>query len=111
MKDDSKPVFYNPRVVPYALRGDVAAEIDRLVKEGTIEKFFYSDSATPFVAILKKKKKKKSVITCSNYKVTVYLVLGVTEYPLSTTENVFQMLTGGQKFTRLIARTGTGITG
>ena len=51
VKDGSKPIFYKPRGVPYALREGVTTEIDRLVKEGIIEKVLYSDWATPIVAI------------------------------------------------------------
>ena len=98
VKDGSNPVFYKPRTVPYALREGVAAEIDRLVKEGIIEKVSYSDWATPIVAI---QKPNKTVRICGDYKVTVNPVLNVPEYPLPTAEDVFQKLNGGQKFTKL----------
>ena len=96
--DGSNPKFYKPRKVPYALRNGVAAEIDRLLKEGIIEKVSYSDWATPIVAI---QKPNKTVRICGDYKVTVNPVLNVPEYPLPTAEDVFQKLNGGQKFTKL----------
>ena len=98
VKDGSKPMFYKPRAVPYALREGVATEIDRLLKEGIIEKVSYSDWATPIVAI---QKPNKTVRICGDYKVTVNPVLDVPEYPLPTAEDVFQKLNGGQKFTKL----------
>ena len=85
VKDGSNPVFYKPRTVPYALRDGVAAEIDRLLKEGIIEKVSYSDWATPIVAI---QKPNKTVRICGDYKVTVNPVLNVPEYPLLTAEDV-----------------------
>ena len=42
VRDESKPVFYQPRTVPHALRDGVAAEIVRPLKEGIIEKVSYS---------------------------------------------------------------------
>ena len=98
VRDGSKPIFYKPRAVPYALRDGVATEIERLIKEGIIEKISYSDWATPFVAI---QKPNTTVRICGDNKVTVNPVLDVPEYPLPTAEDVFQKLNGGQKFTKL----------
>ena len=96
VKNGSKPIFYKPRAVPYALCDGVTTEIDRL--EGIIEKVSYSDWATPIVGI---QKPNKTVRICGDYKVTVNPVLDVPEYPLPTAEDGFQKLNGGQKFTKL----------
>ena len=45
VKEGSNPVFYKPRAVPYALQDGVTTELNRLVKEGIIEKVSYSDWA------------------------------------------------------------------
>ena len=93
VKEGSNPVFYKPRAVPYALRDGVTTELNRLVKEGIIEKVSYSDWATPIVAI---HKPNKTVRLCGDYP-----VLHVPEYPLPTADDVFQKLNGGEKFTKL----------
>ena len=98
VKHRSSPKFYKPRAVRYAFCKVVVAEIDRLLKEGIMEKVSFSDWATPIVA---SQKPNKTVRIFGDYKVTVNPVLNVSEYPLPTAEDVFQKLNGGQKFTKL----------
>ena len=93
LKDGRNPVFYKLRTVPCALRDEVAAETDRLLKESIIDKVSYSDWATPIVVI---QKPDKTVRICGDYKVMVNPVLNVPEYPLATAEDVFKKLNGEQ---------------
>ncbi|GFY13233.1 retrovirus-related Pol polyprotein from transposon 412 [Trichonephila clavipes] len=48
-----KPIFCRVRTVPFALKGRVENEIDRLEKEGIIEKVDSSEWATPVVPVVK----------------------------------------------------------
>ena len=51
LKPDYQPRFCQARVVPYALRPKVEAEIDRLCEQGVIPPVKFSDWATPIVPL------------------------------------------------------------
>ncbi|GBM07216.1 Uncharacterized protein K02A2.6 [Araneus ventricosus] len=53
LKPEVKPIFCRVRTVPFALKGRVENEIDRLEKEGIIEKVGHSEWATPVVPVVK----------------------------------------------------------
>ena len=53
VKSDSKPVFHRPRAVPYAIRDVIEKELERLEKEGIIEKVELSEWAAPIVSVQK----------------------------------------------------------
>ncbi|GBM84945.1 hypothetical protein AVEN_120214-1 [Araneus ventricosus] len=53
LKPEVKPIFSRVRTVPFALKGRVENEIDRLEKEGIIEKVEHSEWATPVVPAVK----------------------------------------------------------
>jgi hypothetical protein len=61
----SKPPYYGARPVPHALREKIETEIDRLVKEGTIEPVEFSEWVAPIVHIVKQD---KSIHICDDYK-------------------------------------------
>ena len=69
-----------------------------LESEGILEKVSYSDWAAPIVAV---PKKDGNFRICGDYKVTVNLALDVDQYPLPKPEDLFAMLAGGQKFSKL----------
>ena len=77
--DSSKPAFFKARTVPYALRKKVEAELDRLEKDGVIEKVQFSAWAAPIVLILKRD---GSLRICGDYKLTVNKAAIVDKYPL-----------------------------
>ena len=54
--------------MPFALRGAVETELDRLEKLGIVEKVSHSDWATPIVPVVKGDGK---VRICGDYKVTL----------------------------------------
>ena len=97
-KPNIKPKFYCPRPVPLALKDAVGSEIDRLEKEGIIEKVDHSEWATPIVPV---PKKDGTIRICGDYKVTINAALDIDQYPLPKAEEIFASLAGGQKFTKL----------
>lgn len=93
-----KPKFYKVRTVPYALQSAIDDELDRLEREGILEKVTHSEWATPIVAV---PKPDGSVRLCGDFKVTVNQSLSVDQYPLPKADDIFDALAGGRKFTKL----------
>ena len=98
VKPESKPKFFKPRQVPYALKGAIEQELDRLENMGVIEKVRYSERVAPIVPVVKPD---NSIRVCGDYKVTVNSVLGVDQHPLPNPEDLFVELSGGEKFSEL----------
>ena len=67
VKPDVKPIFIKARTPPYSMRQGIEDELQRLQREGTIEKVQFSKWATPIVPILKPD---GSVRICGDYKTT-----------------------------------------
>ena len=93
-----KPKFYKTRTVPYALKSAIDDELDCLEREGILEEVTHSEWATPIVAV---PKPDGSVRLCGDFKVTVNQSLSVDQYPLPKTDDLFDALAGGRKFTKL----------
>ena len=53
LKEGEEPKFFKPRSMPYAARGAIEEELDRLEQQGILEKVTYSEWATPIVAVAK----------------------------------------------------------
>ena len=98
VKSQAKPVFHRPRAVPYAIKEIIEKELDRLEKEGIIEKVEHSDWAAPIVPV---PKGDGQIHLCGDYKVTVNANLEVDQHPLPKPEDLFMSLAGGQKFSKL----------
>ena len=94
----SRPRYFKPRPVPYALREKVGLELDRLEAEGTIEKVAYSDWAAPIVTVVKPD---MSIRICGDYKVTVNAVSKLDNYPIPKTDDLLAELGGGKYFSKL----------
>ncbi|GFT65480.1 transposon Tf2-6 polyprotein, partial [Trichonephila clavipes] len=73
-----KPIYCRVRTVPFALKGRVENEIDRLEKEG-IRKVDSSEWATPVVPVVKSD---GSIRLCADYSVTLNPNLIVPQHPL-----------------------------
>ncbi|GFW22393.1 transposon Tf2-9 polyprotein [Trichonephila clavipes] len=91
-----KPIFCRVRTVPFALKGRVENEIDRLEKEGIIEKVDSSEWATPVVPVVKSD---GSIRLCADYSVTLNPNLIVPQHPLPRLDEIFGSLNGGKQFT------------
>ena len=98
LKEGSQLKFIKARLVPYAMKPKVDAELKRLEREGILHKVKFSGWATPIVPVVKPK---STVRICSDYKVTVNPQLQTEEYPLPRIDNIFAKLAGGQKFKRM----------
>ncbi|CAB3228715.1 unnamed protein product [Arctia plantaginis] len=98
LKPDSKPIFYRARPVPFAIKEKVEQEIDTLVKDGVLIKVDYSEYATPVVPVVKANGK---IRLCGDYKLTLNQQLIVDEHPLPTSEELFNGLAGGEKYSKI----------
>ena len=94
LKDGSKPIFLKHRTLPYALREPVEKELTEMVKSDILTKTEDSKWGTPIVPVVKGQK----VRICGDYKSTLNKVLEVKQYPLPSTEDCFNSVTGGEKF-------------
>ena len=92
------PQFCNARPMPYALRGRVECELDRLHELGVIEPVEFAEWAAPIVPVVKSD---RSVRICGDYKVTVNKVATVDTYPLPRIEDLFASLAGGKLFSKI----------
>ena len=66
---DAPPRFCKARTLPYAMREAVSDELERLIKEGTLEPVHYAEWAAPIVAVLKSDR--KSVRICGDFCMTI----------------------------------------
>ena len=98
VEEKAKPLFCKARPVPYALRGKVNTEIDRLTREGVIEPVEFADWAAPIVPVVKTD---GSVRLCGDYKVTVNQVAKLDKYPIPRIDDLFSSLEGGKTFSKL----------
>ena len=94
----AQPRFCKTTTVPYALKGKIEKELDRLVEQGVIEPICYSEWAAPIVPVLKKD---GTVRICGDYKLTVNQAAKIDSYPLPKISDLFASLAGGQTFSKL----------
>ena len=93
LKPDVKPKFCKPRPVSYALRPKVEETLNKMAKEGNVEKIDFSDWATPIVPVMKPD---GSVRICGDYKVTLKPGLKVPQHPIPRAEECFHAINGGK---------------
>ena len=74
----AQPRFCKARTVPYALKGKIEKELDRLIEQGVIEPICYSEWVAPIVPVLKKD---GTVRICGDYKLTVKKAAKIDSYP------------------------------
>ena len=94
----TRPRFYKPRPVPYAMRERVEQEIDRLKQEDILQPVEFSDWAAPIVPVLKND---GSVHICGAYKLTATQAAKVDTYPLPRIEDLLASLASGKSFNKL----------
>eukprot|EP00731_Ephydatia_muelleri_P028865 Em0020g509a len=97
--DSSKPPrFFKPRPVPYALRGRVEQELERLQRDRIIEPVHFSEWAAPVVPVMKQD---GSIRICGDYKLTVNSASDIESYPLPRIDDLLSSLAGARVFTKL----------
>ena len=94
-----KPRFFKARPVACTLREKIETELDRLVKEGTIEPVEFSEWATPIVPIVKED---GTIRICGDYKQTINQVAKLDNYPILKIEDLYATLGGGTELTKLV---------
>ena len=94
----AQPRFCKPRAVPHALKEKIEKELDRLIKQGVIEKIKFSEWAAPIVPVMKKD---GLVRICGDYKMTVNQASKMESYPLPKIDDLLASLAGGKKFSKL----------
>ena len=98
VRPDARPKFFKSRTVPFAIKGAIEQELDRLETNGVIRKVSHSEWAAPIVPVPKKDGKFR---ICGDYKVTINQALDVDQYPLPKPEDLFATLAGGKTFSKL----------
>ena len=98
LKAEAVPRFHRARQVPYALQSRVAETLDRMEREGQLEKVSSSDWSTPIVPIVKPD---QTIRICGDYKATVNAQLAVAQHPMPRAEDCFHAMCGGKFFSRL----------
>ena len=98
VRDRATPVHQKHRTVPFAIRSEVLAELDKLEKEGILSPVPNSEWATPVVPVIKKS---GSVPPCGDFKVTINPELIVDTYPLPTIDDLQEKMNGGTLFSKL----------
>ena len=97
--NNTKPIFCKARPVPYAIRSQVEAELEKLVKQKILEPVPFSDWAAPIVPVMKADK--KSIQICGDFKLTLNRVCKVERYPIPKIEDLFAKLSGGVLFSKI----------
>lgn len=79
MKENAKPFVHKAYTVPFNVRARVSDELDKMEREGIIEKVEYSDWASPVVVVVKKN---KDLRICMDGSVTINPHIESNHYPL-----------------------------
>lgn len=98
LKEGCSPKFMKYRQVPWALKPQVEAELDKLVQQGVLTPIQHSKWATPIVTVVKPN---KEVRICGDYRSTVNQAVLPSAYPLPTIEEMRTCFTGGRVFSKI----------
>ncbi|KAM8701369.1 hypothetical protein ACLKA7_000226, partial [Drosophila subpalustris] len=92
------PVRLPPRRIPFAIKGMVEEEINRLCNQGILERVEYTDWATPIVPVIKKD---GSVRICGDYKSTVNKVIKPHGHQIPAINTLLASIEGGSIFAKI----------
>lgn len=97
-EDKPGTVFRRARPVPHALRPKVEAALENMVKQKVVTPIEHSEWASPLVIVPKPGGKLR---ICADFKQTLNPLLDINIYPLPKPEDLFQMLNGGEKYSKV----------
>ena len=103
-KEDSKPIFCKPRVVPFAIQEDLTQAYDAGIKRGVWKPTNFNAYGTPVVPIRKALlpgQTKAKLRVCGDYSVTVNPQLDDHRQPVPLPEDLMCKLQGGYGFTKI----------
>ena len=95
---EEHPRCFKARQVPFAIRGKVEEELERLQSLGVIQPVQFSDWAALIVPVVKSDGR---VRICGDYKITVNRAAKLDKYPIPRIEELFASLAGGKAFSKL----------
>lgn len=98
LRENAQPKFCKARAVPFSIKDAIGKELDRLESQGIVQKVDHSEWAAPIVPV---PKKDGSYRLCGDYKLTINPALHVNQYPLPKAEDLFTVMAGGKKFSKL----------
>ena len=101
LREDAIPKCMPSRPVPYAIRAKVDQELDRLEKEGIIERVDFAEWASPIVIV---KKKNGDIRLCADFKITINKYIDPQQHPIPNPTDLLSSLSGGQIFSKLDLR-------
>lgn len=99
LKEGTRPKFFKARPLPFSIKGQVEAELERLVEIGVLVPVQCSDWGTPIVPV--SKENKKSIRICGDYKITLNAAIEVDRHPLPRIEELFSKMQGGITFSKI----------
>ena len=102
LKKDAVPKFLLARTVPIAIKKQVDAEIEKMVKQGYWTPVSQSKWATPLVPV---PKKDEGVRICVDYKPTVNMQIEIAHHPLPTVELITSKLSRNTVFSKIDLKT------
>lgn len=92
--EGTRPRFFRPRTVPFALQDVVAQELQRLQRDGVLTPVRTSEWAAPIVPVLKKDGR---IRICGYFKLTVNQVAITEVYPVPRLEEMWAKLAGERR--------------
>uniref|UniRef100_A0A5S6Q766 RNA-directed DNA polymerase n=1 Tax=Trichuris muris TaxID=70415 RepID=A0A5S6Q766_TRIMR len=99
LRDEARPKLFKPRPVPFALRGQIDNELNRLLKEDVLEQVDTAtmpiEWASPIVCVVKPSGK---IRICRDFKVTINPHVILDHHPLPRFEELITKLNGGTLF-------------
>ncbi|XP_053667902.1 uncharacterized protein K02A2.6-like [Anopheles marshallii] len=98
LKKEAVPVFRPKRPVSYAMRPAIDEELDRLEKEGIINRVNFSAWAAPIVVV---RKANGSIRICGDYSTGLNNALQPHQYPIPLPEEIFSTLTNSAMFSQI----------
>lgn len=98
VREGAVPVYCRARPLPYAVKDQVDAQLDDMLREGIIEPVNTSEWATPLVPV---RKADGGLRICADYKVTLNPALLVDRFPLPRVEDLLVGLNGAQVFSKI----------